>query len=243
MSEEAFILYLDELVGRFPDWTLRDVIRSAGRVERLYLIVVDVLKGFCETGPLASRRVAEMVKPVARLVQDCLEEGMPAGNLVFLNDAHTPYAAEFGAFPPHCIRGSEEAEVMEPLSSFTELHGVQVFHKNATNGMFGENGQGLRFFEWLEGVFSGGPATFIVVGDCTDLCIYQNAMGIRLYANERNAEIEVIVPASHVRTYDLPVEEARAIGALAHDADLLERVFLYHMQLNGIRILRSLRLA
>jgi nicotinamidase-related amidase len=148
---------------------------------------------------------------------------------------------EFSAFPPHCIRGTEEAEVVEPLARFASLDGVRVFRKNATNGMFGTDDQGLRFFEWLDDVLAQGPVTFLVVGDCTDLCIYQNATGIRLFANERNARAEVIVPASHSRTYDLPVDVAKKEGIVAHDADFLDLVFLYHMNLNGIRILKSLR--
>jgi hypothetical protein len=38
----------------------------------------------------------------------------------------------------------------------------------------------------------------------------------------------------------MPVEVARALGALPHDADLLHQVFLYHMALNGIETVRSL---
>ena len=36
------------------------------------------------------------------------------------------------------------------------------------------------------------------------------------------------------------VETARQIGALPHDGDLLHRLFLYHMALNGIRVVREL---
>jgi hypothetical protein len=78
--------------------------------------------------------------------------------------------------------------------------------------------------------------TFIVVGDCTDLCTYQLAMHLRLDANARQIQRRVIVPAEAVDTYDTPVDVARQIGALPHDADLLHAVFLYHMALNGIEV-------
>jgi nicotinamidase-related amidase len=81
---------------------------------------------------------------------------------------------------------------------------------------------------------------FIIVGDCTDLCIYQMAMGLRLDANARQIRRRVIVPADCVDTYHLPVETARTIGAVPHDADLLHKIFLYSMMLNGIEVVASL---
>ncbi|WP_164491750.1 cysteine hydrolase family protein [Staphylospora marina] len=241
MREQTFIRYLKEWAEANPELTLDEVIRDAGGADHIVIVVVDVLKGFCETGPLSSERVAEMVTHVSELLQAAMDKGVPASRFVFLNDSHPPDAVEFSAFPPHCIRGTEEAEVVEPLQRFASLDGVRVFRKNATNGLFGTDEEGVRFFEWLENVLEQGPATFLVVGDCTDLCIYQNATGIRLFANEQNARAEVIVPASHSRTYDLPVDVAIKEGIAAHDADFLDLVFLYHMHLNGIRVLRSLR--
>jgi hypothetical protein len=82
--------------------------------------------------------------------------------------------------------------------------------------------------------------TFIVVGDCTDLCTYQLAMYLRLDANNRMLERRVIVPANAVDTYDMPVELARKVGALPHDGDLMHAVFLYHMALNGVEVVSEL---
>ena len=84
-------------------------------------------------------------------------------------------------------------------------------------------------------------ATYIVVGDCTDLCVYQLAMHLRLRHNARNVpDIDVVVPANAVDTYDLSPEAAREIGAMPHPGDFFHHVFLYHMALNGIRVVREL---
>jgi hypothetical protein len=48
------------------------------------------------------------------------------------------------------------------------------------------------------------------------------------------------VPAECAQTYDLPVSVAGTIGALPHDGDLLHAVFLYHMALNGAKVVSSL---
>ncbi|MFC7440592.1 cysteine hydrolase family protein [Laceyella putida] len=230
------IEYMERVVTGAPEWPIAQIQAQVGSWNRVYLVFVDVLKGFCEVGPLASPRVREMVKPVAELAQILEAQGLPAENIIFINDDHPVDAVEFAAFAPHCVHGTPEAEVMDELKPFAEKPGVQVYRKNATNGLFGVNEAGVRFCDWLQRAFAEGPSCFIVVGDCTDLCIYQNAMGIRLLANQLNAKTQVIVPVSHVRTYDLPVEKAEQIGALAHHADLLDTVFLYHMQLNGIQL-------
>jgi hypothetical protein len=66
-------------------------------------------------------------------------------------------------------------------------------------------------------------------------------MHLRVRHNARNVPgVAVIVPANAVDTYDLPVEAANAIGAFPHPGDFFHQVFLYHMALNGIQVVREL---
>ena len=236
-----FFNYMTKKVDQAPSISLDELIQESGGIESLYLVYVDILKGFCEEGPLASDRVNEMVKPVANLSERLVSKGIPAENLIFLNDHHPEDAVEFGAFAPHCRRSTKEAEIVDALKPYYEKEGAQIYRKNATNGLFGVNQDGKRFFEWLEHIFQQKKSTFVIVGDCTDLCIYQNAMGIRLFANEKNASsVNVVVPISHVRTYDISVEQAEQFNIYAHDADFMDVVFLYHMQMNGIKVVSTL---
>lgn len=232
---------MEEQVQQSPAITVDELISKAGGVDHLYLVYVDIIKGFCEVGPLSSARVQEMVQPVVQLTESLLDKGLPSSNLIFLNDAHPEDAVEFGSFAPHCVRGTVESEVVDVLRPYQELAGAQTFAKNATNGLFGVNQDGIPFHETLSHIFIQSPkSTFVVVGDCTDLCIYQNALGIRLLGNERNANVEVIVPTPHVRTYDLPIKVANEIGVFGHDADFLDLVFLYHMKANGVTLISKL---
>jgi nicotinamidase-related amidase len=83
--------------------------------------------------------------------------------------------------------------------------------------------------------------TFIVVGVCTDICVYEAAIYLRVRANVQGRHAaRVIVPANAVQTYDMPVEVAEEMGAFPHDGDLLHRVFLYQMALNDIEVLATL---
>jgi nicotinamidase-related amidase len=84
---------------------------------------------------------------------------------------------------------------------------------------------------------ANGPfATYIVVGDCTDLCVYQAAMALKLRSVAQHLGQRVIVPVDCVETYDIPVETAQQIGAQPHDGDLLHHVFLHSMAQNGVEV-------
>lgn len=160
---KEFLNYMEADLSGLPTLQASRLLEQAG-AERLYLVFVDIINGFCEEGALASDRVAEMVEPVRQLAQFSVSQGIPRQNLIFLQDDHTPNAVEFGSFPPHCVRGTTEADTVKELRPFLEAPGARLFRKNATNGLFGRDAEGLRFFEFLEGVFREGPATFVVTG-------------------------------------------------------------------------------
>lgn len=239
-QQSAFWEYMLKEMDNLENIPLSTVIEEAGGAHHVHLVVVDILKGFCETGALSSERVSEVVKPVKSLAEALLEKGMPTRNLLFLQDDHPADAPEFASFPPHCVQGTEEAEIVEPLRPLLEAQGAELYTKNATSGLFAVNQNNGRFFDGLEERMKDNAATFLVVGDCTDLCIYQNAMGIRMLANENNHKnVRVMVSKKHTQTYHLSVEDARSTGGMAHDADVMDMVFFYHMKLNGIEVFRS----
>lgn len=231
---------MEQQVNQSSTASLTQIMEDAGGIDKIYLVFVDIIKGFCEVGSLSSTRVNEMVQPVVELAEALQKHGLSSSQFVFLNDAHPENAVEFTSFAPHCVRGTTEAEVVDALRTFQDQPETQTFLKNATNGLFGTNKDGQTFHEWASERLEKGRSTWMVVGDCTDLCIYQNAMGLRLLANERNAEAKIIVPIPHVRTYDLSITTANEIGAYAHDADFLDLVFLYHMKANGIELLSQI---
>jgi nicotinamidase-related amidase len=146
---------------------------------------------------------------------------------------HTHDAAEFEQYGPHGIRDTREAETVDALQELPFSDSYRVFLKNSIHPALG-NG----FNEWLDE--HPEVDTFIVVGDCTDLCAHQAVMYLKLRGNEVDRRVSVIVPENCVQTYDLPVETARQIGALPHDGDLLHAVFLYHMALNGAQVVERL---
>jgi len=197
--------------------------------KRTVILSVDLINGFCYEGPLASPRVASIVGPIRSLFQSAWERGVR--QIVLIQDTHEPEAVEFNQWPPHCVRGTSESETVPEFKSLQFFDQIVVLEKNSIHA-----GLNTGLESWL----ADHPQvdTFIVVGDCTDLCTYQLAMHARLRANAHQRAHRVIVPENCVDTYDLPVEAAKEIGAMPHPADLIHAVFLYHMTLNGIEVLR-----
>lgn len=81
----------------------------------------------------------------------------------------------------------------------------------------------------------------MVVGDCTDLCVYQTAMHLKLHANAHNLKIRIIVPENAVQTHEIPITLARKISTLPHSGGIFHLLFLYHMHLNGIEIVQQIK--
>ncbi|HWQ11660.1 MAG TPA: isochorismatase family protein [Roseiflexaceae bacterium] len=228
-TSRPFLRYLDEWYAALPELPLAQVV---GREpERVALISIDVINGFCTEGPLASERVGRIVQPVADLFARAYDLGVR--HFALTQDTHDPNTPEFGAYPPHCLKGTRESEAVDALKALPFYDAIKIVPKNSISSHIGtELGIWITMRQRVD--------TFVVVGDCTDLCTYQAAMHLRLEANAGNFTRRVIVPANAVDTFDTPVSLARELGIKAHDGDLHHVLFLHHMALNGIEVVRRL---
>lgn len=227
-KSERFLRYLSEWHTALPSLPVGKAIPDAGRAA---IFSVDLVNGFCYEGPLASPRVKAILRPAADLFRLAWERGVR--NFVLIQEGHEPNAREFDQYGPHCVRGSSEAETVPEIRTLPFYSQMKVVLKNSISSFSGTSlGGWLRDHPEVD--------TLIAVGDCTDLCTYQLAMHMQLYANAHQIGRRVIVPSDCVDTYDLPVEAAQKIGSLPHDADVLSLIFLYHMALNGIEVVRHI---
>ncbi|MBX3472193.1 MAG: cysteine hydrolase [Planctomycetes bacterium] len=82
---------------------------------RIAFVDVDTQVDFMEPGGKLYAQGAERIKPnLARLITFARERGVP---LVSSVDAHEPGDAEFGEYPPHCLRGTPgQRKVAETLT-------------------------------------------------------------------------------------------------------------------------------
>ncbi len=149
------------------------------------LIVVDMLKGFCEEGnPLY---VGDMVKEIIPFVVERVREyDRKHEPIIFLADSHEPDDEEFGMFPPHCVRGTEEAEIIDELR--TIVRNYRVLHKNRYSGFYRTTLE--RNLAELK------PDIVEVVGVSTNICVFFTVEGLR------NRNYRVVVPGKGVASYD-----------------------------------------
>lgn len=174
------------------------------------IVSIDMNRGFAKAGALYSDRVEALVPKTAAFLKRCDALGY---QILPFSDCHTPASPELSSYPTHCMQGSEEHMLVEELSFLTD----RVVPKNSTNGFFAGELP-------LEGI-----TRVVVTGCCTDICIYQFAVTLKAWLNEKNLGVEVIVPMGLVETYDAPW----------HGADLLGVVSLESMMSNGVTVVKD----
>jgi len=228
-ESREFIRFLEEWMEGLKPLVLKHVIPSPRETA---VISVDMINGFCHEGPLASPRVKEIIPDIVGLFKEAHKLGIQ--DFVLIQDTHSQDTPEFEAFPPHATQSSRESETIPELSalSFSDL--FTVIPKNSLHPAIGTS-----FDEWLGQ--HQDVQTFIVVGNCTDLCVYNLALYLRLRANAfRLKDHQILLPGHCVQTYHLSVGDANGMGALPHEGDFLNALFLYHMALNGIRVFSAI---
>ncbi len=169
------------------------------------VIVIDMLDCFCKPGgSLYSERMQRIVEPI----RTYLQKEMAAGaRVIFLADAHAPDDPEFAMFPPHCIAGSGEEEIVAGLREIAER--AIVLRKNTYSAF-----RGTELEQVLAEIV---PDTVHVVGVCTDICVLHTVIELR------QRQYSVTVHADMVETYDGPGHPAveTADFALRHMRDVL----------------------
>lgn len=226
-----FLQALFEWERDLPTVAWNDMIAEAQQ-GKVALFSVDMINGFCHEGALASPRVKGIIPAVVAAFKGAYAIGVR--EFLLAQDCHTPESVEFADFPPHCQAGTGEAATIPELAELPFAGLYTVVAKNSLNAFHDTN-----LHQWLEEHRDLQVA--VVVGDCTDLCVHQMAMHLKLFANEHNRHLRVIVPENAVQTYDTPIETAKEIGALPHDGDFLHLTFLYHMRLNGVEVVREIK--
>lgn len=228
-SARPFLAYLEDWYDHLPSMPLEDIVH--GEPEKVALMSVDMVNGFCKEGPLSGERVGALTGPVAAIFHRAYNLGVRS--MVLTQDTHDPNTPEFKAYPPHCVAGTSESETISELKNLPFFNELKIVTKNSLSSHIGTD---------LDAWVQERPQvqTFIVVGDCTDLCVYSSAMHLRLQANAFNLVRRVIVPSNLVDTYEMHVSEARAAGIKAHEAELHHALFLHHMALNGIDVIKEL---
>jgi len=147
------------------------------------VLVVDMLRGFLEEGnPLYCG--ADSRKIIDNIEQLLGEEVNKGSKIFFITDCHAPDDLEFKMFPPHCIKGSAESEVIPELKRFAGKTISKQRYSAFYNTVLEKELLKLK------------PEKIIVCGVCTDICVMHTV------ADARNRDYAVEVPVDCVASFN-----------------------------------------
>ncbi len=164
------------------------------------LVVVDMQKCFLEEGkPLDCGPQARDIIP---RVRELLErESQRGSDILFTADTHAPDDLEFKMWPPHCVGGTAEAEIIPELKRWATPG--NIVHKRRYSAFF-ETDLAARLSRLK-------PDLIKVCGICTDICVMHSVTDMR------NLDYPVAVYEDAVATFD---QEAHRF-ALRHMKEVL----------------------
>lgn len=212
--------HADLLLGWYED--LPELALATLEPSRTAFVSVDVIEGFTRVGVLSSPRVTAIIPNIVTLLERLAEVGVPTSQIAFVQDAHPEDAQEFSAYPPHCIRGTEEAEAVREFKQLSDWSSYAHFEKNSIASHTSEG-----FSSWLG---AQHVDTIIAAGDVTDLCLYTLALHLQVRNLAGGLKQRIIVPENCVQTWDAP----------DHPGDFYHLLFLYQLARNGVEIVRQL---
>lgn len=207
------------------------------------LVLVDIINGFCTVGAgnLAprepNRQMSEMIAESARLARVFCDKNLPV--LAFL-DSHHPDKLEH-PYPPHCINGTHESNLVPALRWVEKEPNVTIRRKDCYDGYIGciqEDGSNV-FVDWVN---NNKIQLLLVVGVCTDICVLDFVCST-LSAKNRgflNPLEDVVVYSQGCATFDFPVSMATNTKDISpHPQELMHHVGLYMAKGRGAKIAKQ----
>lgn len=158
------------------------------------IVIVDMVNGFVKEGALHDEKIMDITENIQKLIARKTDH-----DIIVLEDCHEENCAEFSSFPVHCLKGSSEAKTIDELRYVFDLPNFEAcIQKNSTNGFFALEQAGL-----LDG------DEYILVGCCSDICVAQLALTLKIYGNNVDMPKRVVAVKDAIATYDAPFHPAK----------------------------------
>lgn len=179
------------------------------------LLVIDMVNGFVKEGALADPYINNITSNVSKLIEEFKEKDY---EIISIQEGHTKDSKEFESFPPHCILGTTEAELIDELKPYE--NDMKLIRKNSTCGFITE--EFMKYFESNKDEID----EVVLCGCCTDICVLNFALPLKTYINEYNLPIKVTVIKNAVETYNSDI----------HNREEYNEMSFKIMKQNGIEI-------
>lgn len=176
--------------------------KEKNKIEKA-LIIVDMVNGFIKEGNMKDNSIQRIIPENEKLVKEFIKEDE---GLIFIKDSHEEDAIEFRKFPKHCIKGTSESKLVDELIKYEK--NALVYEKNSTSAIFAPHFiDDIKSMEKLKEV--------VITGCCTDICVSNLAIPLQNYFDEKNKDVEIIVPENAVDTYDAPYHKKDEYNEIA----------------------------
>lgn len=168
---------------------------------------IDMNNGFAKAGNLYSKRIQALIEPTVEFFKSAKDKGI---KIIGITDTHLLDALEFSTYPPHCVLGTDECEIVDELKIYMD----EIISKNSTNAFFS-----------IPNNYETNH-NYIITGCCTDICIYQYATTLLAYFNENSIASNVIVIKPLVDTFNME----------GHDGDTYNSFFINSLVAAGVQV-------
>jgi nicotinate phosphoribosyltransferase len=147
------------------------------------VIVSDMLRGFLEEGHTlyCGLEARSIIPNIRKLLK---RESKQGSKIFYLCDHHRPDDPEFKMFPPHCIEGTEEAELIPEIVRYPG----EIIPKRTFSSFYN-----TALDKRLKAI---KPETIVVCGVTTHICV------LNAVIDARNRGYQVEVPIDCVASFD-----------------------------------------
>lgn len=151
------------------------------------LIVVDMQNDFCrEGGALFFPQSLTIIDAIQEKIKEYRLERKP---IIFTRDLHSHDDYEFTKFPPHCVHGTDGADIIDELQPLQHTD-EKVINKTRYSAF-----HGTRLGEILDNEHAVQLGVE-VCGVCTNICVMDTVGGLS------NEDVEVFVDVQCVADFD-----------------------------------------
>lgn len=161
---------------------------------RKALYMIDMNNGFVNFGPMANPKYNELVPEQLKMIEKFRKENE---QINFILEGHNEDALEFKNYPKHCIKGTDEANLIKEFINEQNKPNTEIFYKNCINGMLNDDVRTqIKKLENLKEI--------VIEGVCADLCVMDFARTYARYLDELNKEAKIFVVKNAIDTFDAP---------------------------------------
>ena len=160
------------------------------------LVVIDMVNGFVNFGALADKNIGKVTPTIIKMIDDAKKNDF---KVLAFKDCHNKDDEEFKVFPPHCLKGTSESELVPELKKLENKFDY-IIGKNTTNGFITN--------EFKELLKSNKYDNVVVCGCCTDICVINFVESYMQYIKKENLDTNIYVIKNTCYTFDGPSHNA-----------------------------------